>query len=56
MLAHWAGLDTVGAAAAQERAARTPLGAFASITLGALALGTVLLGFYQGPLGRWLTW
>jgi NADH-quinone oxidoreductase subunit N len=37
------------------RPARTPVGVLAGVTLGALALGTVALGFYQGPLGKWLT-
>jgi NADH-quinone oxidoreductase subunit N len=33
---------------------RTPVGLLAGVTLGVLAAGTVLLGFYQGPLGQWL--
>ena len=28
----------------------------AGIALGALALASIILGFYQGPLGRWLAW
>lgn len=35
--------------------ARTPVGLAAGLMLGALALASVVLGFYQGPLGRWLT-
>jgi NADH-quinone oxidoreductase subunit N len=38
------------------RPERTPVGAAAAIALGAIALATVVLGFYQGPLGRWLSW
>ena len=34
--------------------ARTPVGAAARVALGALALCTLLFGFYQGPLGAWL--
>jgi NADH-quinone oxidoreductase subunit N len=34
--------------------ARAPVGLALRLTLGALALITVLLGFYQGPLGHWL--
>lgn len=34
---------------------RTPVGFFTGIALGALALGSIVLGFYQGPLGQWLT-
>ena len=37
------------------RPARTPVGLTAGIILGALALCTVVLGFYQGPLGEWLS-
>lgn len=32
----------------------TPVGLTAVITLSVLALGSVALGFYQGPLGQWL--
>ena len=35
--------------------ARTPVDLVTGIALGALALSTVVLGFYQGPLGAWLT-
>jgi NADH-quinone oxidoreductase subunit N len=40
--------------AAPLRPARTPVSTLAGIALGALALGSVVLGFYQGPLGQWL--
>jgi NADH-quinone oxidoreductase subunit N len=33
---------------------RTPVSLALGLTLGALALITVVLGFYQGPLGQWL--
>ena len=36
------------------RPARTPVDLATGIALGALALSTVVLGFYQGPLGAWL--
>jgi NADH-quinone oxidoreductase subunit N len=39
---------------APVRPARTPVGFFTGITLGALALASIVLGFYQGPLGQWL--
>lgn len=35
--------------------ARPPLSFASGFTLGILALSTVVLGFYQGPLGQWLT-
>jgi NADH-quinone oxidoreductase subunit N len=41
--------------AAPLRPARTAVGLLAGVTLGALALGSVALGFYQGPFGQWLT-
>lgn len=41
---------------APVRPAATPVGAWARITLALLAMATVVLGFYQGPLGQWLTW
>jgi NADH-quinone oxidoreductase subunit N len=41
--------------AAPTRPARTPVGLVAGVTLGALALGSIALGFYQGPFGQWLT-
>lgn len=31
------------------------VGLTATITLGVLALSSIILGFYQGPLGQWLT-
>jgi NADH-quinone oxidoreductase subunit N len=37
------------------RPARTRVGVMAGVTLGVLALASVALGFYQGPLGDWLT-
>ncbi len=36
------------------RPALTPVGPLAKIALGALALASIALGFYQGPLGQWL--
>jgi NADH-quinone oxidoreductase subunit N len=39
---------------APARPARTAVGFFTGITLGALALGSIVLGFYQGALGQWL--
>lgn len=33
----------------------TPVGALAKVSLAALALASIVLGFYQGPLGEWLT-
>jgi NADH-quinone oxidoreductase subunit N len=40
---------------APVRPVRTPVGLFAGVALGALALASVALGFYQGPLGGLLT-
>ena len=40
---------------APDKPARTPVDLVTGIALGALALSTVVLGFYQGPLGAWLT-
>jgi NADH-quinone oxidoreductase subunit N len=37
------------------RPARTPVGFVAGVALGTLAIGSIVLGFYQGPLGQWLT-
>ena len=37
------------------RPARAQVGFFAGLTLGALALASVGLGFFQGPLGQWLS-
>mgnify|MGYP003328881675 FL=1 len=34
---------------------RTRVDLLAGVTLGALALASVVLGFYQGPIGQWLT-
>ncbi len=36
------------------RSAGTPVGLAAGVTLATLAFASVLLGFYQGPLGEWL--
>ncbi len=44
---------TENAAAVQP--ARPAVGFFAGVTLGALALASIALGFYQGPFGEWLT-
>jgi NADH-quinone oxidoreductase subunit N len=41
--------------AAPARPARTPVGFIAGLALGTLALASIALGFYQGPLGQWLT-
>ena len=41
---------------APARPARTPVDLVTGLALGALALSTVVLGFYQGPLGSWLSW
>jgi NADH-quinone oxidoreductase subunit N len=40
--------------AAPLRPARTPVNGLTAVTIGALALGAVVLGFYQGPLGQLL--
>jgi NADH-quinone oxidoreductase subunit N len=40
---------------APARPARTPVGVVAGIALGALALASVVLGFFPGPFGQWLT-
>ncbi len=40
---------------ASSRPALTPVTASLGVVLGLLAACTVLLGFYQGPLGDWLT-
>ncbi len=37
------------------RPARTPVGIVAGLALGALALASLVIGFYPGPLGQWLT-
>jgi len=41
---------------APTRPSRTRVGLLAGCSLGALALASIVLGFYQGPLGQWLTW
>lgn len=43
-----------GRPAARPARARTPVGASARVVLTALALCSVLLGFYQAGLGQWL--
>lgn len=40
---------------APARPARTPVGFAAGCALCLLALGSLVLGFYQGPFGHWLT-
>ena len=40
--------------ATDPRPARTPVNLVSHLALGALALASLLLGFYQGPLGQWL--
>ncbi|MDP3072786.1 MAG: NADH-quinone oxidoreductase subunit N [Opitutaceae bacterium] len=40
--------------AAPARPARTPVGLAAGLALGTLAVASVVLGFWQGPLGSWL--
>jgi NADH-quinone oxidoreductase subunit N len=47
-------LQNAGAEPASARV-RTPLGLTAAVTLGLLAFSSIILGFYQGPLGQWLT-
>jgi NADH-quinone oxidoreductase subunit N len=42
-------------AEADARSARTRVTPLAGIILGVLAMATVVLGFYQGPLGQWLS-
>ncbi|MES2692775.1 MAG: NADH-quinone oxidoreductase subunit N [Verrucomicrobiota bacterium] len=37
------------------RPARTPVGFIAGLALGTLALASIVLGFYQGPFGQWLS-
>jgi NADH-quinone oxidoreductase subunit N len=37
------------------RPARTPVGIAAGLALGVLALASIVLGFYQGPFGQWVT-
>ena len=49
--ANWTSSD----ADAQPARPSAPIGAVAGLMLGLLALATVVLGFYQGPLGHWLS-
>ena len=37
------------------RPARTPVDTLTGLALGTLAVASIILGFYQGPLGHWLT-
>lgn len=46
---------TPPADSAPTRPARTPVGVIAGLALGSLALASIVLGFYQGPFGQWLT-
>jgi NADH-quinone oxidoreductase subunit N len=39
---------------APARPVGTPVGLAAGVALATLAFASVLLGFYQGPLGEWL--
>jgi len=39
---------------APVRPERTPVGLVSGVALGTLALASIVLGFYQGPLGQWL--
>jgi NADH-quinone oxidoreductase subunit N len=41
---------------APARPAPTSVTLLAKLTLGALALGSIVLGVYQGPVGQWLKW
>jgi NADH-quinone oxidoreductase subunit N len=34
----------------------TPVGKLFGLVLGVMALGSIVLGFYPGPLGHWLQW
>ncbi len=45
---------TPSADAGALRPARTPVNPATAFALGTLGLGSVVLGFYQGPLGQWL--
>ena len=46
---------TPPAGAPDPRPAHTPVKLVSLLTLGALALASIVLGFYQGPFGQWLT-
>ena len=35
---------------------RTPVGKLFGLVLGVMALGSIVQGFYPGPLGHWLQW
>ena len=45
---------TPSADAGALRPARTPVNPATAFALGTLALASIVLGFYQGPLGQWL--
>ena len=45
----------VDSASTPSKPVRPPLSFASGFTLGILALSTVVLGFYQGPFGAWLT-
>ena len=45
---------TPAADARPARPSRVPVGLVAGLTLTVLALASVVLGFYQGPIGNWL--
>jgi NADH-quinone oxidoreductase subunit N len=47
---------TPPADAVPSRPTRSPVTLAAGVALIALALGSIVLGFYPGPLGQWLTW
>jgi NADH-quinone oxidoreductase subunit N len=40
--------------ASSKRPERSPVTLLSGVTLGTLALASIVLGFYQGPLGQWL--
>ena len=45
------GRETV---ASGRKSAFIPVGTMTAVALGPLALASIVLGFYQGPLGQWL--
>jgi NADH-quinone oxidoreductase subunit N len=49
------GSPALSAEGAPVRPARAPIGFVAGLTLGVLALSSLVLGFYQGPLGQFLS-
>jgi NADH-quinone oxidoreductase subunit N len=48
----WVGTDTSVRSSVPPR---TPVTLVTGLVLGALALASIGLGFYPGPLGQWLT-